>query len=151
MTIFHLGKTSRQTVYLLDTEIVSEFRKKSRMNKGVQAFLSEATKDNQQLYLSVITIGELRRGVEMIRNRGDHVQANQLEAWLGEVTTNYRSHLLSFTELEAQVWGYLHVPQHQNSHDKQIAATALTHDLCVVTRNASHFKDTGVRLLNPFT
>ena len=121
------------------------------MNKGVQAFLSKTAIDNQQFYLSVITIGELRRSVEMIRYCGDHEQANLLEAWLGEVTTKYRNHLLSFTELEAQVWGYLRVPQHENFHDKQIAATALTHDLCVVTRNASHFKDTGVRLLNPFT
>ncbi len=53
-------------MYLLDTNIVSEFRKKSRMNKGVQAFFSEAAKDNQQLYLSVITIGELRRVVEIV-------------------------------------------------------------------------------------
>ena len=121
------------------------------MNKGVQAFLSKTAKDYQQFNLSVITIGDLRRGVEMIRHRGDYEQANLLEAWLGEVTTKYRNHLLSFTELEAQVWGYLGVPQHQNSHDRQIAAIALTHDLCVVTRNASHFKDTGVRLLNPFT
>ena len=138
-------------MYLLDTNIVSEFRKKSKINRGVQAFLSETTKNNQQIYLSVITIGELRRGVEMIRHRGDHNQANRLETWLGEVTTKFRNHLLSFTELEAQVWGCLRVPHHQNSHDKQIAATALTHGLCVVTRNTSHFKDTGVRLLNPFT
>lgn len=151
MTIFHAWKTSLRTVYLLDTDIVSEFRKKSKINRGVQFFLSETAKNNQQIYLSVITIGELRRGVEMIRYRGDHDQANLLETWLGEVTREYRDHLLSFTELEAQVWGCLRVPHHQNSHDKQIAATALTHDLCVVTRNTSHFKDTGVRLLNPFT
>ncbi len=87
----------------------------------------------------------------MIRNRGDRNQAKLLETWLEEVTTEYRNHLLSFTEPEAQVWGQLRVTHHQNSHDKQIAATALTHDLCVVTRNISHFKDTGVRLLNPFT
>ncbi len=87
----------------------------------------------------------------MIRHRGDYEQANLLETWLGEVMKSYRNHLLSFTELEAQLWGYLRVPHHQNSHDKQIAATALIHDLCVVTRNTSHFEDTGVRLLNPFT
>ena len=103
------------------------------------------------MYLSVITIGELRRGVELIRHRGDHDQANLLESWLSEVSVEYRDQILSFTELEAQVWGCLRVPQYQNSHDKQIAATALTHNLCVVTRNISHFKDTGVQLLNPFT
>ena len=151
MTIFHPGKTTRQAVYLLDTNIVSEFRKKSNVKRGVQAFLSETTKDNHQIYLSVITIGELRRGVEMIRHRGDHEQANLLETWLEEVTTKYRNHVFSFTELEAQAWSCLRVPHHQNSHDRQIAATALTHDLCVVTRNTSHFKDKSVRLLNPFT
>ena len=138
-------------MYLLDTDIVSEFRKKSKINSGVQAFLSKTTKDNLNTYLSVITIGELRRGVELIRHRGDHMQADLLEAWLGEVTTIYRNRILSFTERESQVWGCLRVPHQENSLDKQIAATALTHDLCVVTRNTSHFKNTGVRLLNPFT
>ena len=151
MTIFYQIKTNYRTVYLLDTNIVSEFRKKSKINSGVQGFLLQTVKENQQLYLSVITIGELRRGVELIRHRGDRDQAALLETWLEEVITKYRNHLLSFTEHEAQLWGHLRVPHHQNSHDKQIAATALTHDLCVVTRNISHFKDTGVRLLNPFT
>ncbi len=138
-------------MYLLDTNIVGEFRKKSKMNRGVRAFLSKITNENQEIYLSVITIGELRRGVERIRYRGDYEQANLLETWLGEVTKKYCNHLLSLTEHEAQLWGYLRVPHHQNSHDKQIAATALIHNLCVVTRNTSHFKDTGVRLLNPFS
>lgn len=151
MTIFYPSKMSRQTVYLLDTNVISEFRKKSKMNRGVRAFLSKITNENQEVYLSVITIGELRRGVEMIRHRGDYEQANLLDNWLGEVTTKYCNQLLSFTEHEAQIWGYLRVPHHQNSHDKQIAATALVHDLCVVTRNTSHFEVTGVRVMNPFT
>ncbi len=138
-------------MYLLDTNIISEFRKKSRINRGVQTFLSITEREEQQIYLSVITIGELRRGVEIIRHRGDHDQANLLESWLSEITLEYRDYILSFTELEAQVWGYLRVPHYQNSHNKQIAATALTHNLCVVTRNISHFKGTGVQLLNPFT
>lgn len=138
-------------MYLLDTNVVSEFRKKSNANKGVQAFLSTAAKESQQIYLSVITIGELRRGVENIRHRGDHDQGDLLETWLYEVVTNYSNHLLPFTEQEAQIWGYLRVPRQEKSHDKQIAATALTHDLCVVTRNISHFEGTGVRLLNPYT
>ncbi len=138
-------------MYLLDTNVVSEFQKRSKANRDVQAFLSASAKESQQFYLSVITIGELRRGVEMIRHRGNHDQADLLVSWLDNVTTNYRNHLLPFTERKAQVWGYLRVPHHQNSHDKQIAATALTHNLCVVTRNISHFKDTGVRLLNPFS
>ncbi len=143
MTIFHLSKMRRQIVYLLDSNVVSEFRKHSQANRGVQAFLSASARESRQFYLSVITIGELRRD--------DHDQADFLASWLDNVATNYRNHLLPFTEREAQVWGYLCAPRHQNSHDKQIAATALTHNLCVVTRNISHFKDTGVRLLNPFS
>ena len=63
----------------------------------------------------------------MIRHRGDHMQADLLEAWLGEVTTIYRNRILSFTERKSQIWGCLRVPHQENSLDKQIAATALTH------------------------
>ena len=121
-------------MYLPDTDIVSEFRKKLKINNGVQAFLSKSTKDNLNAYLSVITIGELRRSVELNRHCGDHMQADLLEARLGEVTTIYRNRILSLTERESQVWCCLRVPHQENSLDKKIAATALTHDLCVATR-----------------
>ena len=137
-------------MYLLDTNVISELRKQEKANPGVQQFFSKAIDQNTSLYLSVITIGELRRGVDLIRHRGDQSQADLLEAWLQRILTDYRDFILSFTATEAQVWGCLRVPQAQNAIDKQIAATALTYDLTLVTRNVQDFDMTGVRLLNPY-
>ena len=137
-------------MYLLDTNVISELRKQEKANPGVQRFFSKAIDQNTRLYLSVITIGELRRGVDLIRHRGDQSQADLLEAWLKRILTGYRDFILSFTATEAQVWGRLRVPQAQNAIDKQIAAIALTYDLTLVTRNVQDFDMTGVRLLNPF-
>lgn len=101
--------------------------------------------------MSVITIGELRRGVESIRNRGDDTQARLLEAWLGTVMESFADSILEFGLDEAQVWGRLRVPHPENAIDKQIAAIAATHDLTLVTRNTAHFKGLGVTLLDPFS
>ncbi len=101
--------------------------------------------------VSVVTMGELRRGVEMIRHRGDVAQARMLEGWLSSVCSEHADSILSFDEEMAQVWGRLRVPHHENPLDKQIAATALIYDLTVLTRNVADFEGTGVRLLNPFS
>lgn len=136
--------------FLIDTNIISELRKKSKANPGVLNFFQQAADRSAPLYLSVITIGELRRGVELIRHRGDRSQADLLENWLQTVLANYTDHILDFTIVETQVWGKLRVPHPQNALDKQIAATALTCSLTLVTRNVSDFAGTGVSLLNPF-
>jgi toxin FitB len=141
---------TQPTKYLIDTNIISELRKKSKANPGVLKFFQQAVAQTAPLYLSVITIGELRRGVEIIRHRGDRHQADLLEAWLQTVLEDYTDHILDFTALDAQVWGKLRVPHPQNALDKQIAATALTCGLTLVTRNVSDFTGTGVTLLNPF-
>jgi len=96
------------------------------------------------------TIGELRQGVERIRHRGDAEQARLLERWLKQVSRAYADAILPIDEETAHVWGRLRVPNPENPLDKQIAATALIHDLTVVTRNTEHFTSTGVRLKNPF-
>lgn len=132
--------------FLIDTNVVSELRKRDRANPGVRQFVEQAA----SLYLSVITIGELRRGVELIRHRGDVSQANLLEVWLETVLSDYADHILDFTAFEAQVWGKLRVPHPHNSLDKQIAATALVYGLTLVTRNVKDFVGTGVSLFNPF-
>jgi predicted nucleic acid-binding protein len=137
-------------VYLVDTDVISEARKADNANIGVRSFFADAARDNAALYLSAITIGELRQGVEMIRHRGDEVQAQRLDRWLDRVTSDYADAILPFDYETAEVWGRLRAPHPENPLDKQIAATALIYDLVVVTRNVSHFTPTGVRLLNPF-
>ena len=138
-------------MYLIDTDVVSEARKGSRANAGVQQFFLNAARENMPLYLSAVTIGELRQGVEAIRHRGDLVQANLLEGWLNRVSEDYGDSILAFDAETAQVWGRLRVPHSENPLDKQIAATALLNQLTVVTRNTDHYEPTGVPLINPFT
>ncbi|MFT5118915.1 MAG: putative nucleic acid-binding protein [Kiritimatiellia bacterium] len=138
-------------MYLIDTNVISELRKKSKANSGVNRFFKQANKDKAALFLSVITIGELRRGVDLIRHRGDIPQANKLATWLDTLSSEYTNSILDFTTTEALVWGHLRVPHPQNALDKQIAATALTYDLTLVTRNVKDFAGLGVELINPFS
>ena len=137
-------------MYLLDTNVVSEARKTVRANPGVSAFFEQVVAADAAVFLSVVSVGELRRGVELIRHRGDLAQAQQLESWLALVLNDYADRVLDFDSHAAQVWGRLRVPHPENALDKQIAATALIHDLTLVTRNVRDFENCGVRLLNPF-
>lgn len=137
-------------MYLIDTNVISEVRKKSRANPGVIDFFHRVASAGDPVYLSIITVGELRRGVELIRLRGDTEQAGLLEDWLHAVLDEYADYLLAFDADAAQVWGRLRVPNPEHALDKQIAATALVYDLTVVTRNAADFAGTGVKVLNPF-
>ena len=137
-------------MFLIDTNVISEARKGPRAHPGVREFFSRAAADDLPLYLSAVTVGELRRGVELIRYRGDAIQAAMLEQWLGEVMREYADRVLPFDAEAAQVWGRLRVPSPTHELDKQIAATALIHDLTVVTRNVGDFEGSTVALLNPF-
>jgi len=137
-------------LYLIDTDVLSEARKGVKANAGVRAFFAKAAREGTPLYLSVITLGELRQGVERIRYRGDRAQAQTLERWLQRVTAEYSDAILPFEEDAADIWGRMRVPHAENPLDKQIAATALIYDLIIVTRNTTHYEHTGVRLLNPF-
>lgn len=138
-------------MYLVDTNVISEARKGQRGNPGVRRFLAEAAAEGRSLYLSAVTIGELERGIGLIRRRGDHDQANQLAAWFEQVRSDYADAIVPIDTDIARVWGHLRVPNPENALDKLIAATALCHDLTAVTRNEPDFADTGVRLINPFS
>lgn len=138
-------------MYLIDTNVISESRKGAKTNNGVREFFDRMASHQTPLYLSVVTIGELRRGVELIRHRGDKVQAKQLEKWLAQLVKHYDDYILDVDPDVAQLWGRLRVPHHENALDKLIAATALIHNLTVVTRNQSDFAKTGVTVINPFS
>nr|WP_299244159.1 type II toxin-antitoxin system VapC family toxin [uncultured Halomonas sp.] len=113
-------------------------------------FLEHLAEQELNVYLSVITVGELQRGIGLIRHRGDLKQAELLASWLQNVLDQYAGNILEFGLEEARVWGRLRLPQPENALDKQIAATALIYDLTLVTRNIRDFSATGVKLLDPF-
>lgn len=135
-------------MYLVDTNIVSEARKGRKANPGVQAFWSAA--ESADLYIAVQSIGEIRRGLEKVRQRGDNDQALRLESWLDRIVSRYGDRILSFDTDCAQVWGKLMSPHPRHPIDKQIAAIALIHGMTVVTRNVDDFRGLGVEIHNPF-
>lgn len=135
-------------MYLIDTNVISEARKGKKGNRGVLEFFQTANAGD--LYLSVQTIGEIRRGLENIRRRGDLPQAKKLGKWLDQIVTDYADRILDFDGECAQVWGRLMSPHHEHPIDKQIASIALIYDLVVVTRNLDDFRSTGVNVVNPF-
>lgn len=135
-------------MFLVDTNVVSEARKGAKANAGVREFWRSV--EPADVYLSVQTIGEIRRGVENIRYRGDTVQVQMLEEWLTLVVNEYADRILAFDEDCAQIWGRLMSPHPQHPIDKQIAAIALIHGLTVITRNVEDFRGTGVAVKNPF-
>ena len=134
--------------YLLDTNVVSELRKGERTDPGVRRWFEEHEGD--QLWLSVLVVGELRRGVELLRRR-DPDAGDVLGAWLDEVTSDFGDRLLPITPAICDRWGRLNVPDPLPVIDGLLAATALEHDLVFVTRNTADVDRTGVRCENPFS
>ena len=132
--------------WLLDTNIVSELRKGDRANEGVRAWFADAREE--ELFTSVLVLGEVRRGVESIRRR-DTRSALALEQWLLRLTTSFSDRVLPIDARVADRWGSLNVPDPVPTIDGLLAATALVHDLTLVTRNIRDVQDTGARLLDP--
>jgi predicted nucleic acid-binding protein len=137
-------------MFLVDNNVISEARKGKRADPGVVAFWAEEARNDTPIFRACVTIGELRRGVELIRYRGDQQQGELLEQWLEQVLIDYGDRVLSLDGEAAQVWGRLRVPNPQHGIDKQIADIALLHDLTIVTRNIADFAGCGMSLLNPF-
>jgi toxin FitB len=137
-------------MYLADTNVISETRRLQRANRGVRAFFRQAKLDRRDVHLSAITVGELRRGVERLRRRGDTAQAATVEAWLKGVLHEYDGKILPVSKEIGDVWGTIRAQHPEPALDKLIAATAISHGLTVVTRNVRDFETVGVKLLNPF-
>jgi predicted nucleic acid-binding protein len=137
-------------VYLLDTNVVSELRKAGtgRVEQSVVDWAG--TVRSSELFLSAITILELEIGVLLVERR-DIDQGIVLRRWLADhVLPAFRERILTFDTAVAQRCAQLHVPDPQPDRDSIIAATALVHDLTVVTRNTRDFGRSNVRLLNPW-
>ena len=133
-------------MYLLDTDVLSAFRKRDR-NPGLLAWVSAQRMSD--LHISVVSVGEIERGITR-QQRHDPEFALTLAAWLDDVLAVYAERILPVDLPVAKRWGRLcAVLGHQND-DLIIAATALEHGLTVVTRNVRHFEPTGVPVLNPF-
>ncbi len=134
-------------MYLIDTNIISEIRKGSRCNRRVAAWYS--TVQDDQLYLSVIVLGEIRQGIERVRKR-DPRQAAALEKWLAEVIEAFGPRILPIDRDVADIWGRLNAAGTLPVIDALLAATAQVHGLTLVTRNLKDIARTGVRCLDPF-
>jgi len=133
--------------YLLDTNVISEIRK-SNPNAGVSDWLAEAESD--ELHLSVLVVGEIRQGIERLRRRGDRKQADLFERWLAVLRDEFADRLLPISVPIAERWGILNAAQPLPAIDGLLAATALEHDLTLVTRDTETLAGSGTRLLNPW-
>ena len=132
-------------MFLLDTDVLSALRRRERNPETVRWVANQRTAD---LYISVVTVGEIERGITQQERRNPSF-ARALALWLGRVMSWYSRRILPVDTATARRWGQLSANLGHDSADLLIAATALEHGLTVVTRNVRHFDPTGVSVLNP--
>ena len=133
-------------MFLLDTDVLSALRRRERNPEAVRWVETQRTAD---LYISVVTVGEIERGITQRQPR-DASFAGELALWLDRVLAWYSDRILSVDAATARRWGRLSATLGHDGADLLIAATALEHGLTVVTRNVRHFEPTGVPTLNLF-
>ena len=133
--------------YLLDSNIVSELRKRERADASVRQWFADV--DDRELFLSVLTVGELRRGIESIHRR-DRTRALVLNRWFHALVTQYEARILLVDQKVAEEWGRMNALATLPAIDSLLAATAHVHGLTFVTRNTKDVARTGVPCLNPF-
>ncbi len=134
-------------MYLLDTNVVSELRKGARGDRNVIAWYSRVAEE--ETFLCALVFGEIRKGIEIIRDR-DSRQASALNSWLGNLKRQYAGRILPIDDEIAEAWGRMYYVRNVSPTDGLLAATALVHNMTLVTRNVSDVEGLGVRVLNPF-
>jgi predicted nucleic acid-binding protein len=133
--------------YLLDSNVVSELRKRARADSRVRAWFADV--DDAELFLSVLTLGEIRRGIESIQRR-DRPRALALNRWFHALVTGYEARVLLVDLKVAEEWGRMNAIATLPVVASLLAATARVHGLTLVTRNTRDVARTGVPYLNPF-
>jgi predicted nucleic acid-binding protein len=133
--------------YLLDSNIVSELRKRERTDPRVGEWFAGV--DDAELFLSVLTLGEIRRGIDSIQRR-DRPRALALNRWFHALVTGYDTRVLPVDQKVAEEWGRMNAVATLPAIDSLLAATARVHGLTLVTRNTRDIARTGVPCLNPF-
>ncbi len=135
-------------MFLLDTNVLSELRRRDRTDRAVAAWADNL--DPSDLFLSVVTILEIEAGALMVGRR-DEAQGAMLRAWIDDkILPAFEGRILSVDLAVAQCCAKLHVPDPRGERDALIAATAIVHRLTVATRNIADFRPMGVALLNPW-
>jgi predicted nucleic acid-binding protein len=133
--------------YLLDANVIAEVRKGPRANAHVRSWF--AALDSDAIRLSVVTLGEIRRGIESVRRR-DLTAARALERWLRRLVTDHGDRILDVDRAVAEEWGRLNVPDPLPVIDGLLAATAEVHGLTLATRNVKDVARSGAKVVNPF-
>jgi predicted nucleic acid-binding protein len=133
--------------YLIDTNVISELRKGKRADPAVVAWFEGL--DDVEVFLSILTLGEIRRGIESIRRR-DPRAAAALDSWLGRISEAHRERVLPVDRAIAEEWGRMNVPDPLPVVDCLLAATARVNGLTLATRNAADIARTGVEYIDPF-
>ena len=134
-------------MYLIDTNIISEVGKGRRCDRHVAAWYRDTRDD--ELFLSVLVVGEIRQGIERLRPRNRQRSA-ALEHWLQEILTSFGDRVLPIDERVGQIWGRMNAREPLAAVDSLLAATAEAHGMTLVTRNLKDIERSGVRCLNPF-
>ena len=133
--------------FLIDTNIISEVRKGDRADPAMAAWWKDVAEDD--LWLSSLVLGEIRKGVELMRRR-DTRRAEALEAWLADVRSSFSDRVLPVDNAVAEQWGRMNAIRPIPVIDALLAATAKVHGLILVTRNVADVAGLDVALLNPF-
>jgi toxin FitB len=132
--------------YLLDTNVVSELRKRSPDPYVLTWYQSLSS---AEIFISALTIGKIRQGIERLR-RKDRARADRLEHWLSGLQLTYQDHIVAIDAGIADEWGRMNVPGPLPVIDGLLAATARAHGWTLATRNTADLASSGAALFNPF-